>query len=276
MLSRKFKQTHRGANLAFYSEDQIQQMALAYGQIGPRQEQAFFEFTTAEFRSARATEFARHGYARRLKILLRCIERVYGDLPPERQTLPSRDELTDAAIHIQAFIFNIFGAIDNLAWIHAYEIGPIPLTKKKEIHYAKVGLGPKNKDMRALLSPKFSEFLDGLADWFELLENFRHALAHRIPLYIPPYAVPPASHAAYDNLEREMAAAAKRGDLAAFDRFSVAQAALGQFRPVIQHSFEENQKLPQFHAQMLADLETVIEMGRQMLDEIAYRQKPPT
>jgi hypothetical protein len=43
---------------------------------------------------------------------------------------------------------------------------------------------------------------------------------------------------------------------------------LGRFRPWIQHSFEEKAEPVVFYAQMLADFNTVDEIGRKMLDEL--------
>jgi len=44
---------------------------------------------------------------------------------------------------------------------------------------------------------------------------------------------------------------------------------LGRFRPWVQHSFEEKAKPVVFHAQMLSDFNTVDELSRKMLDELA-------
>ncbi len=62
-----------------------------------------------------AKEHAVHGFARRLGTLVRCIDRVFEILPPDREDIPSRDEVVDATINIQAFVLNIFGCLDNLA-----------------------------------------------------------------------------------------------------------------------------------------------------------------
>jgi hypothetical protein len=71
----------------------------------------------------RAKEFATQGYPRRLKVMVRCMDNVFTTIPPDRETLPSRDELSDATLNIQSFVFNVFGSIDNLAWIWVSEKG---------------------------------------------------------------------------------------------------------------------------------------------------------
>jgi hypothetical protein len=216
----------------------------------------------------RAQEFARQGFPRRLKVTHRCIVNVFVGIPPERLELPSRDELTDATINIQSFVFNVFGAIDNLAWIWMAETGqkradgtPIPNVY--------VGLGPDNIAVRATLSKELQDYLKTLDAWFNRLADLRHALAHRIPLYIPPYVIEAKDEVTYRDFEKKMVEAAKRHDFKEYDRLSAEQLRLGRFRPWVQHSFEENAKPVVFHAQMLADFNTVDELAHKMLGEFA-------
>lgn len=53
--------------------------------------------------------------------------------------------------------------------------------------------------------------------------NFRHALAHRIPLYIPPDTIRPGDEAAYKEIETKMVEASIRGDLAEHGRLAEEQ-----------------------------------------------------
>jgi len=69
------------------------------------------------YKSERAREYAVHGFCRRLGTLMRAVDRVYEVLPPEREDIPERDEVTDATIAIQSFVLNEFGCLDNLAWV---------------------------------------------------------------------------------------------------------------------------------------------------------------
>ena len=46
---------------------------------------------------------------------------VFTLLPPEWVDIPSSEERHDAEIHVQAFLFNTFAAIYNLAWIWVSE-----------------------------------------------------------------------------------------------------------------------------------------------------------
>jgi hypothetical protein len=115
-------------------------------------------YTLLNLANSRAKEFATQGYPRRLKIIVRCMHNVFTLIPPDRETLPSRDELSDATINIQSFVFNVFGSIDNLAWIWVCEKGQ----KRPDgtpIADIYVGLGPKNIAVRGLLSEGLQKHL---------------------------------------------------------------------------------------------------------------------
>jgi hypothetical protein len=110
--------------------------------------------------------------------------------------------------------------------------------------------------------------LKNLDPWFEYLADFRHALAHRIPLYIPPYAIPRDNLAAYHELERRKLHLLQQWDFHGIDQLEREQLALGAFQPWMQHSFTEGAKPIPFHPQMLADFNTVDEVGRKLLAEL--------
>jgi hypothetical protein len=75
--------------------------------------------------------------------------------------------------------------------------------------------------------------------------------------------------AAYKDLENKMTESVTKHDFAECDRLAGEQLRLGRFRPWVQHSFEEQAKPVVFHAQMLADFNTVDELARKMLEELA-------
>ena len=168
-------------------------------------------------------------------------------------------------------MFNVFGGIDNLAWIWVCEKGH----KRRDgtpILDIQVGLGPKSTSVRSTLSQDFQEYLRGLDAWFEHLSELRHALAHRIRLYIPPYVIASNDKPAYRELEAKMNEAIKQHKFEEYDRLSTEQMKLGRFRPWVQHSFEEGAKPVVFHPQMLADFNTIDELGHKMLEELRRSQ----
>lgn len=200
---------------------------------------------------------------------MRCIENVFETIPLNNVGRPTSEELSHVNINLQAFVFNAFGSADNLAWIWVSEKG---LTKDdgSPIPSGWIGLRKRNQFVRTSFSSEFLRYLEGLDGWFDQLENFRHALAHRIPLYVPPYIVSQDKMAAYRGLENRKSDAQSRGAFDDYDRLSAAQDALGVFRPIMTHSFDERAKSIVFHAQLLADFNTIEELGWKILEELDH------
>ena len=105
----------------------------------------------------------------------------------------------------------MFGCADNLAWLWVEEKGvtkpdgsPLPANS--------VGLGTKYKPVRDSFSQAFRDYLTAKQPWFTQLENYRHALAHRIPLYIPPYRIDPVNEAVVTALQQRIDQARLNGD----------------------------------------------------------------
>lgn len=251
----------------YFSQKALQQIEAEYLTVSGKYARLLEAYLKRQYLVVRAREHAQHGFSRRLKSLVRCIDNIFEILPPNGVDLPTSEELSDANINLQAFVFNVFGSVDNLAWIWVYEKN---IAKKdgSPIPNNWVGLRKKNKHVRASFSPEFLEYLNGLEEWFESQDNFRHALAHRIPLYVPPYVISEDKEAAYRDLEDRKTDALNRVALADYDRLSAEQDALGVFRPVMTHSFEEKAKSVVFHPQLLADFNTIEELGRKLLDEL--------
>ena len=224
-------------------------------------------YAVHKYKTVDGHRYAMQGLLRRLGILARCIHNVFEILPPDRVDLPTHDELSDATINIQTFVVNLFGSADNLARIWVLEKA---LTRADGSPVPKewIGLRKSNELVRRSFSPQFQEYLNELYRWFDFLENFRHALAHRIPLYIPPFAVTEGKKEAYQELETRMTAALQRLDVAEHERLSAEQKSLTAFLPVMTHSFEEEAKFVVFHGQVLSDFATIEELAQKMLEEL--------
>ena len=131
----------------FFSEETLQNLKDEYLTVSAKYNRLLEAYLTRNYNDARAQEYAHHGFSRRLKILVRCIDKIFEILPPDRTNLPTSEELSDATINLQAFVFNVFGSVDNLAWIWVAEKN---LTKDdgSPIPNGWVGLSEKNKLVR--------------------------------------------------------------------------------------------------------------------------------
>jgi hypothetical protein len=104
-----------------------------------------------------------------------------------------------------------------------------------------------------------------VAEWASV---HRDALAHRIPLYVPPGGVPKKDVDAYNDLSARMSDALYvKQDGYEYERLSAKQDQLLVFQPLITHSARETTHHFAFHVQMLADFLTIEELGRKMLAE---------
>lgn len=222
----------------------------------------------------RSRILAAQGAARRLHTLTRCIEQVYNLVPPD-SVLPPLDRIDDAAIWLQAFMINTYGAIDNYARIWVWEADV--QHKGRPIKPMNIGLTADHTIVRESLSAEMQAYLATTNDWFRYLENYRHALAHRVPLYIPPKTMDDNAVNEWKRLEAESLAALKADDMDLHGQILAQQSQLGTFQPWMMHSFgpyEDDGTPVQFHSQMIIDLATVVEIGEMMLHELDTLSEP--
>ena len=113
----------------------------------------------------------------------------------------------------------LFGRLDNIAWIWVHE-RDVKGKAGAELGLLEVGLG--KKFVRKALTDNFRRLLDNRQKWLANLVNFRDSLAHRIPLYIPPYVVPKPNQEKYKELEAEILGEEGR-DPAEYERLKAEQ-----------------------------------------------------
>lgn len=251
-----------------YSAEQVAQLLEGFGEVAGKCQQLREAYLARAYVSVRGKEFGEQGLPRRLQSLKRCIERLFQTLPPDLEGHPEEDARHDAELLIQAFVIHIFGAADNLAWIWVCERN---IRRPNGAELAESSVGIRKEVVRNSFTERFRALLDERAAWFTYLESFRHSLAHRIPLYIPPYIVTHANEAAYREFDVQMAQAAARGNFRERENLKAQQRALTSFKPWMQHSFFEEARPMRFHVQMLADFNTVHEMAAMMLEDLAQR-----
>jgi hypothetical protein len=257
----------RGTLYAVFGADQLAELARGHDEIQGKHTELQKRYIGRNYRNKDAREFAIHGFGRRLGTLVRCIDRVFEILPPDREDVPSCAEVNDATINIQAFVFNIFGCWESLAWMWVCEK---EVTGKNGQRLAPklIGLGER-QGVRRSLSTELNSYLDSRQDWFKQIKDFRDELAHRIPLCIPPYLILPSQEDEYRRLEMAADDALHCGNLAGYHQLTEDQKKLRTFQPIMIHSLVRNSdKVVRFHFQMLLDFNIVDEIGRKMLEEM--------
>lgn len=249
-----------------HSEEALEQLQKEYVALQGRCSDVISNYLEREFTNERAQEFVRHGLCRRLQLMTRCIENVFSVLPPEFQGVPETDVIHDVTVHLQAFVFNAYGCLENLAHIWVLE----KAVKKKNgdpLPRQWISFGSKNKAVLNSLPESFKEYLSEIGDWYHNIESFRHALAHRIPLYIPPGYLTQEKAVEYNDIQTRINRGMQAKDFETVDRLENVQAALLSFHPIATHSLGENANVVYFHAQMLSDFHTVREIASRLLPE---------
>ena len=247
-----------------YSSEQLDQIYEDYGELMGKKARLTESYVLRQFRDEHAVEYARHGFCRRIQIMAHCIQGVFERLPPERADVPEEETVWGATVYLQAFVINTFGSIDNLAHIWVAE-RQVKKADGKSLAPASVGFGKNYTRVMESLPEGFNDYLNGIESWWEYLTSFRHALAHRIPLYIPPSLVTDENAEEYERKGAEILDAIRRGENAEAEALESAQNELISFLPVTTHSFQEQSRFVYFHCQMLADFNTVDEIAWRML-----------
>lgn len=185
---------------------------------------------------------------------------LFDKLPPEYDDIPDADRRKYAEIIIQSFVIHLFGCGDNLARVWVEEAG-ITNEDGSPLPTKWIGLGSKYTRVRNALPRQLQQLLTARHDWLVYMESLRHALAHRVPLYVPPHAVAPENKERYLALDREIQKAMLRSDLAAENALRDQQRELMFFRPWVVQEDDPDNPLIRLHPQMLADFNTIHELG---------------
>jgi hypothetical protein len=203
-----------------------------------------------------AREHIGHGACRRLTVIQRCIQNIFTIYPPRRKQLLSIDERVDLEINLHSFLINIHGLPDNLAWTYILE-------RKIDIRQVHVELfNPKTQQH---LPADIRDYLASapMSNWHrDYAKNYRDALAHRVPPYIPPSTFTPIHEQEYRELhEREGQAFMDRNFELALE-LGAAKDAVGIICPAFLHSFLDKDAMKPMilHSQVIVDARTVMQI----------------
>ena len=205
----------------------------------------------------KAKEYLFHGVARRLDVIERCVENIYSLFPLRRETLLSREELKDVDINLHAFFVNIFGLLENMAWVVVHENDSAERISKK-------GVGLYKTETQELLKDGFRDYLnaDRMKKWHdEYLKDYRDALAHRIPLYVPPKRLTSSQQEQDVSLDNAIREAIRDRDFNKMNSLESTADYVGDPAPFFVHSLSETEyKYVVLHAQVITDFGTVEEI----------------
>jgi hypothetical protein len=214
----------------------------------------------------RAREFIHHGVARRLEMLKRSMEKIFQLFPVRRIKILKRQDRLDVEVNLHAFLINVYGILENLALALGYENDLISTKDKNKVRPRQANLF----DLRFqnLLNPMFASYLrDQLTVWYvEYAKNYRDALAHRIPPYVPPSGLNKRQQARFADIEKELQSLTYASDLDRIMALRDEQKSIGTALAVYVHSFSEKARQVRLHPQVLTDFLTVEEVLKKAMD----------
>ena len=218
---------------------------------------------TSSLTVIQAKEYLLQGAGRRLKILTRCIKNIFQIFPIVKTDQVMSDELTDLAINLHAFFVNISGLFDNLGWVFTCEHDLVGDPKEGKLKREDIGLF--NRKTQDHLPDALRSYLQSkpLCDWYSnYSKNFRDALAHRIPPYVPHFSINYADQKKYLEIEGKLQTIdfTKDENLEIYENFLDQQKQLKQPSPVFAHSLNEKGQPIWLHAQIIVDYLTIEEV----------------
>lgn len=209
---------------------------------------------------SRARDYLLFGAGRRVSVLRRSLSRIFELFPLRLERPLPFWKLTDVQVYLQAFVINLSGLFDNWAWAF------VSFHHLEEDVGGQFGVGFQRKETQRFLPPGLRDYVmsEQSQRWnADYLKNYRDALAHKIPLYVPPARFTHEENERYWELEREKMAAIHERDFDRIEHTEAEQRELGRPMPAFLHSLGESQELTPIllHPQLIADALTVITFG---------------
>jgi len=106
-----------------YDERSLKEITEKYRDIGRIHDQLMLRLMSllSRLKNDKAKEYLTQGAGRRLNIVTRCVENIFGIFPIGQTAQLTREELADVAINLHAYFVNLSGLFDNLGCIFVFE-----------------------------------------------------------------------------------------------------------------------------------------------------------
>jgi hypothetical protein len=244
-----------------YTEELLRNLRKEYFNVCQGLQDLFLKNVVAgqEVANPGAKEHLLHGSSRRLGVIKKAIENIFDFFPPTSERPLERETLYDVQINLHAYVINISGIFDNWAWafVHKHNI----LSDVGGRHGVSLFKTSTARFLPAVLKDYLSS--DTLVNWQEqYLKEYRDALAHRIPLYIPPAEFTSEEGDLYNKFESQKVDLIKAMNWDELNKKDEAQANIGKPSFVFFHSHGDGAPNPVlFHPQVLCDGLAIVEFG---------------
>ncbi|VVE20114.1 hypothetical protein PPN31114_03106 [Pandoraea pneumonica] len=182
-----------------YTNEQYRQFVLNLIEIRQRLDVLMGECVrhAAPFGETQTAHHLRYGAGRRIGVIKTAIGNIFEKFPPNTTRPLDTEKLHDVQINLHAFVMNVYGVFENFAWAfverhqlrgHRKGVKWIGMFRAETRNYFPVEI--RNKSLE-------------LEKWhIEYQKEYRDSLAHRIPLYVPPFHVHPDNANRYKELDK--------------------------------------------------------------------------
>lgn len=211
-----------------------------------------------EKESKLAHDYAFYGVLRRSYNIKRCLANFERISPPERNEDIDDDQRSDLTLFLHAFLLNISGGIDNLAWVWFYVRG---IDKIENLRKYRNRIGLFNSDFQKYLDKGILDKCLEFKGWYDLLKKYRDPIAHRIPLYIIPYTVDPKNKEEHNELFIRLSSAKVDEKVNIQRKLD----SLRDYEPRYKNSFIEDEGMVRFHPQTIADTKTFCVLAKSVM-----------
>lgn len=211
--------------------------------------------------SSQARDLLIFGFSRRLHTLERCVTNIFRIFPTSQKIRLDSDALNDVTINLQAFILNLSGCFDNLAWAFVHRHDLLKRIGRKS------DVGIFLRETRKCLPIEIWSDVDQetFDQWHRAYhKDFRDALAHRIPLYLPPAVVNPTQAAEIEAIEREINSSLASGDWSSANKNQNVVTDIGSPSGFVHDT--ASGKSVWLHPQLLCDVQTLCEFANSFLE----------
>lgn len=249
-----------------YTADQIEEAEADLRKWADRLGEANERVVARRWRTKSGEEFGCHGLGRRLHDLDHTAQRIFEVLPMS-EGQPSRMALKDATAFLQCFVINCSGAIDNVAHVWISEAN-IRHPDGSDLRNHEIGFSVRAAHRRFVssLPRSLAAKMSDREEWQRYLTSYRHALAHRIPPYIPPRQWTDEDAAKYNQLDIEKLGAIRRHDWNRIGQIESEQGRIGHFNALMMHSYGAQAQPMWLHPQLICDLATIVDLSESLLD----------
>ena len=235
-----------------YSKEGLNDLEAERAKLEPARRSLMLRAGRLSLRSASAQRILFEGALRRLKLIHLSTDLIFEHIPPDTNRPPPERLVGLVTLCLHSHFINVYGFLDCLAHVWVLEKN-ITQDNGKAIPRTKIGFGKKCVWVRASLSKDALAKLLEFDEWFEYLEQYRHSLAHRIPIYVPPNFVDPKNTDEYLELNRAWMMATTKDETM---KLEVRMDAISHFKSLALFDLDEAREIF-FHAQIIADLKTI-------------------